>query len=128
MGLKFLKGLTEAYNKSKKQEDIFYYTTDNKKVYLGDIDLSVSAPKYVMITITSDSWTEDTGKYKVDIKSALINSNCVVNGYMDLDNQKKLVDGYTDSYDGGVYIYTSQKPSENIDISLCIQEAIQQEV
>lgn len=39
--IKFLKGLSSAYNKiTSKNKEVFYHTTDDNNVYLGDIKLS----------------------------------------------------------------------------------------
>ena len=68
-------------------------------------------------------WIEEAtkGGYHYTIQDSGVTENHRVNIYMDLVNQEKLTDGYTDTTDGFIHIYTSEKPSDNVTINLEIQ-------
>lgn len=74
-------------------------------------------------TLTLDNWVlnNDTNLYEYDIIDSDIFINTHVNGHLDLTNQLKLNDACIISYNGGFKIITSEKPIEDIDITITHQ-------
>lgn len=74
-------------------------------------------------TLTIDNWllNSETNLYEYDIIDSVITSKTLVNVNLDLDNQIKLNDGMVNSYDGGFKIATSEKPIQDIDITVTYQ-------
>ena len=70
-----------------------------------------------------ENWVlnEESSLYEYDITDDRITSNTLVNGNLDIINQVKLNNACIDSYDGGFKIYTTEKPAENIDITITYQ-------
>lgn len=81
-------------------------------------------PIYKSITLVTSDWSLVSGKYRYNIIDSNIDSNTLVTGYLDIDNQSKMFDGYIDSYDGGYYIYTSVMPSSSITMKVIIQKGV----
>lgn len=54
MNVKFLKGLAAQYAAATKDAYTFYYTTDDNKVYLGEIELSTPAGVAAAIALVND--------------------------------------------------------------------------
>ena len=79
--------------------------------------------KYLSTVVAVGAWEASEIYYRAAIANENINSNSVVSISMDLANQEKMTDGYTESYEGGVYIYTSEKPTEEITLNLIITPA-----
>lgn len=70
-------------------------------------------------TLVVDNWSKNasTGFYEYDIIDENITAETVVDGKCNIENQYKLNDSYTSSYDGGFKVITTEKPNENIDIT-----------
>lgn len=73
--------------------------------------------------LTIDNWllNNETNLYEYDIIDSDITSNTLVNGNLDLNNQVKFNDAMINSYDGGFKILTTEKPIEDIDITITYQ-------
>lgn len=73
--------------------------------------------------LTIDNWllNNETNLYEYDIIDSGITSNTLVNGNLDLTNQVKFNDAMINSYDGGFKILTTEKPIEDIDITITYQ-------
>lgn len=74
-------------------------------------------------TLTIDNWllNNETNLYEYDIIDSGITSKTLVNGNLDLSNQVKLNDAMINSYDGGFKILTTEKPIEDIEITITYQ-------
>lgn len=74
-------------------------------------------------TLTIDNWllNSETNLYEYDIIDSGITSKTLVNGNLDLSNQVKLNDAMINSYDGGFKILTTEKPIEDIEITITYQ-------
>ncbi len=59
--VKFLRGTAAEYEASTKDNDVFYYTTDNKKLYLGANEVTGSS-------VTVDNELSDTSENPVQNK------------------------------------------------------------
>ena len=53
--VKFQRGLQEVYNRASKLDNVFYYTTDTKNLYLGEIKLSNGADLSAAIERIADN-------------------------------------------------------------------------
>ena len=73
--------------------------------------------------LTIDNWllNNETNLYEYDIIDSDITSTTLVNGNLDISNQVKLNDAMINSYDGGFKILTTEKPIEDIDITITYQ-------
>lgn len=69
-------------------------------------------------TLLATKWTknDDTGYYEYDIIKSDITAETIVDGILDIENQSKLNSSYTDSYDGGFKVLTTELPNEDINI------------
>ena len=102
-----------------------------KEVLDGDVATKLankiidSSLKSFETTLLAENWVlnETTNLYEYNVAREDITENVSVDGVMDLVNQERLGNGYTKSYDGGFKIYTSDLPSENIDITFKYQLA-----
>lgn len=74
-------------------------------------------------SLTIDNWVlnSETNLYEYDIIDSDITSSTLVNGNLDIDNQVKFNDAMINSYDGGFKILTTEKPIEDIDITITYQ-------
>ena len=74
-------------------------------------------------SLTIDNWllNSETNLYEYDIIDSDITSSTLVNGNLDIDNQVKFNDAMINSYDGGFKILTTEKPIEDIDITITYQ-------
>ena len=91
---------------------------------LNLINTKADIPTYQTITLFVTSWTlnEMTGYYEYEMVDNTITANCLVQGNMDLVNQRKMIDGYIDSYNGGYKVITSKLPTEDILMNVSIQK------
>lgn len=70
-------------------------------------------------TLLATNWTKnsDTGYYEYDIINSDITAETIVDGILDIENQCKLNSSYTNSYDGGFKVITTEAPNEDIEIT-----------
>jgi len=85
--------------------------------------------KYKTITLELANWSQNqqTQNYEYDIEDETITANTLIEGYMDLENQAKMIDGYIESYEGGYKIITSQEPLEAVIMNIAIQKVMVEE-
>jgi len=78
------------------------------------------------ITLLASNWieNEETGYFEYDIINSNITENTLVNGYPDLENQKKITDGYIQAYNGGFKVITSVQPEEDIVMDITIENTV----
>lgn len=69
--------------------------------------------------LLSSNWIKNdvTGFYEYDINDSNINSDVMVDGILDIENQCKLNFSYTNSYNGGFKVITTELPNEDINIT-----------
>lgn len=79
-------------------------------------------PTSSTITLLAANWAlnSTTNLYEYTVVDANITTNHRVDGNMDLENQEKIKDGYTETFNGSYKIYTSEAPSENITMDVII--------
>lgn len=72
-----------------------------------------------------NNWVQnkETGYYEYTIYNSLITANHLVEGRMDLINQDKMANNYTESFDGGYKIITEDLPEEDVTVNIFIQKA-----
>ncbi len=94
----------------------------NDNVTFEDLGLDdIYKPKYVKnYTLEVQKWTtnDDSGGFQYSIQAQGITENHRVNIYMDLINQEKLSNGYTETQQDNITIYTNEKPIENVIVNL----------
>lgn len=110
---------SEWFNKIKNQLDSDAAGKLANQIY----EIVKNGLKSYEITLTLDNWllNSDTNLYEYDIIDSDITSNTLVNGNLDLANQVKLNDASINSYDGGFKISTTEKPLEDIEITITYQ-------
>lgn len=105
-------------------------TVDSSIVYVTkrqlDEALSTKAdtPVYYTLTLASTGWVQNTTtqKYEYTVEDSTITEDHCVNCYPDIENQGKMTDAETDSYNGGFKIITSELPTENVVTNVTIQK------
>ncbi len=109
----------EWFNKIKNQLDEDAAGRLSNQIY----EIVKNGLKSYVTTLTLANWTvnSSTNLYEYDIIDSGITSNTLVNGILDLENQVKLNDAIINSYDGGFKILTSEKPFEDIEITITYQ-------
>lgn len=116
--VKFLRGTAAEYESSIKDNDTFYYTTDTKKLYLGNKEITSSS-------VTIDDTISDTSKNPVQNKAvfAALNQKADktvattdTNGLMSAEDKAKL-DGISDSGGGGEEIKTLTSENGFLDLT-----------
>jgi len=110
---------SEWFNKIKNQLDSDAAGKLANQIY----EIVKNGLKSYETTLTLDNWllNSDTNLYEYDIIDSDITSNTLVNGNLDLANQVKLNDASINSYDGGFKISTTEKPLEDIEITITYQ-------
>lgn len=110
---------SEWFNKIKNQLDSDAAGKLANQIY----EIVKNGLKSYETTLTLDNWVlnSDTNLYEYDIIDSDITSNTLVNGNLDLANQVKLNDASINSYDGGFKISTTEKPLEDIEITITYQ-------
>ena len=80
----------------------------------GDVVTSKS------LTLLSSGWTlnSNTNLYEYTVSDNTVTANHIVNGYMDLENQAKMVDGYIETAAGSYTFITSTAPTQNITLDV----------
>ena len=75
------------------------------------------------ITLLTTGWVQNssTGYYEYTVTDIDVTTNHLINGYMDLENQARLTDGYILSADGSYKIITSTLPTEAITMQITKQ-------
>lgn len=75
------------------------------------------------ITLLTTGWVENssTGYYEYTVTDTDVTANYLINGYMDLENQNKMEDGYIQSANGSYKIITSTLPEEAITMQITKQ-------
>lgn len=105
-----------------------YATKDDMNQFKKQIEMQQLeyTPRYETIILNVNNWVqnETTQNYEYSITDNKITANHLVEGYPDLENQKRLSNGYTESFDGGYKIITSELPTENITMNISIQKVI----
>lgn len=107
------------FNKIKNQLDTDAAGKLSNNIY----EIVNNSLKSYTMTLTLNNWilNDETNYYEYDIIDSDITSNTLVNGNLDLDNQVKLNNAYIESYNGGFKIITSEKPIEDINITITHQ-------
>lgn len=85
---------------------------------LEELGISINSKlKYFTIILNLDDWTlnEETNLYEYDIENTNINSNTLVLVKGNSVNADKFIRGETLSYNGGVKLMISKKPSSNVN-------------
>ncbi len=69
--------------------------------------------------LLATKWTknDDTGFYEYDIIDKDITADTIVDGILDIENQYKLNSSYTNSYEGGFKVITTELPNEDITMT-----------
>ncbi len=118
---------SEYYLLTQKQGEVAKEGTFVKASIMNNIEDGIYNNQLFSFetTLLVENWVlnETTNLYEYNVTREDITENVSVDGVMDLVNQEKLGNGYTKSYDGGFKIYTSDLPSENIDITFKYQLA-----
>lgn len=75
------------------------------------------------ITLLTTGWIQNatTGNYEYTVTDTDVTANYLINGYMDLENQNKMEDGYIQSANGSYKIITSTLPEEAITMQITKQ-------
>lgn len=75
------------------------------------------------ITLLTTGWEQNvtTGNYEYTVTDTDVTANYLINGYMDLENQNKMEDGYIQSANGSYKIITSTLPEEAITMQITKQ-------
>lgn len=75
------------------------------------------------ITLLTTGWVQNatTGNYEYTVTDTDVTANYLINGYMDLENQNKMEDGYIQSANGSYKIITSTLPTESITMQITKQ-------
>lgn len=75
------------------------------------------------ITLLTTGWVQNvtTGNYEYTVTDTGVTANYLINGYMDLENQNKMEDGYIQSANGSYKIITSTLPEEAITMQITKQ-------
>lgn len=113
-------------NVQNKPETFTPSTHTHKQSDVEGLDTLIDNSKPIYIpnyTLQLTGWVSEDEKFKYVINSEKITSNCIVNLYLDLENQEKLSGGYTDSAEGLVNIYAKEKPEGNVVVNIEIQKA-----
>jgi len=76
------------------------------------------------ITLQASNWVlnEETERYEYTIEDSGITENHQVKGYGDFET--KLTDGYTETYNGGYKIITTQLPEEEVSLDITIEKTV----
>lgn len=94
---------------------------ENTVSVLGSAVNNLKSKRYTL-TLAMSNWTlnSTTNLYEYIITDTTVTTNHCVTIYMDISNQKKLKDGYTESFSGSYKIYTSTAPIEDIVATVVI--------
>lgn len=86
-------------------------------------EVNALKPKSKTLKLSVSNWVlnSNTQLYEYTVTDSTVSSSHIINCYMDLDNQVKLTDGYTETYNGSYKIITSKQPIENITITVTKQ-------
>lgn len=113
---------------SETEFNVWFNTIKNKlnEDVAGSLQTQIDelSVKCRVKTLNLANWVknETTGNYEYSIVDPEVTANHLIEGYMDLENQAKMVDGYIESYDGGYKIMTSELPTEAITMNMSIQK------
>ena len=113
----FLRGTSTEYATSTKDNDTFYYTTDDEKLYLGNKEITGIEIDDTSTTATDKTWSakhiEDTKANKDDVPEVWSGTKNEWNAL----NKTTISDGaiinITDDYDGNVPIPTKTSELTN---------------
>ncbi len=86
--------------------------------------ITTNTPIYYTLTLASTNWTlnETTQKYEYTVTDNAVTEDHCVNCYLDIDNQAKLSNAETDSYNGGFKVITSELPTEDVVTNVVMQK------
>lgn len=78
--------------------------------------------KRISLTLISSNWifNQSTNLYEYTITDNTVTANHFITICMDINNQKKLKDGYVESFSGSYKIYTSKVPTDDISVTVVI--------
>lgn len=81
---------------------------------------------YKELIFLSTDWELDstTGLYIYEVEDEDVAAGVLIAGYLDLDNQNRLSNGFIKSYEGGYTVYTTNQPTENITMSISMQKIV----
>ncbi len=112
--------------------DLKIYCDTAKEVLDGDVVMNLinlisnKADPIISKTITlqASNWVlnKETEKYEYTIEDSGITENHQVKGYGDFET--KLVDGYTETYNGSFKIITTQLPEEEVSLDITIEKTV----
>lgn len=90
------------------------------------INTKAEPPRSKRITLLSSDWVEngETGYFEYVIPDENITKNHLINGYPDLKNQERIVNGYIQSYNGGYKFITGEVPEEDIVMDITIEKTV----
>lgn len=78
------------------------------------------------VTLSSSGWTSYKGKYRYTYNNSNINSDCVVDVNIrieDFEKSTKILP-MNNSFNGGVYLYAKEKPTNNIICDIKITKEV----
>ncbi len=70
------------------------------------------------LSLTSGNWKKDGDSYSQTFYRWFVDENTLVEGNLDINNQKKLEVSHTESFNYGFKIVSIAKPTENINITM----------
>ena len=115
-----LEGEVSSANLQLKYTELEEKPKINGAELTGNLVLDdVYKPQYVKdYTLQTGTWVDGEGSASYTITAPGITTAHRVNVYMDLANQEKISDGYTDTAEGQIKIYTSTKPTDTVVVNL----------
>ena len=84
--------------------------------------ITANTPVYDTLTLLSTNWVQNGDKYEYTVEDSSITEDHCVNCYPDIDNQAKISNAETDSYNGGFKVITLELPTEDITTTVVVQK------
>lgn len=97
-----------------------YATLQDFETFKSNITGYAPTAKEVKLLTTDWNYNNTTKYYEYIINDTTITRHDIATGAMDIENQKKLIDGYINTYDDYLVIYTTTLPTSNIDITITV--------
>lgn len=89
---------------------------------LNLINTKADIPIYDTLTLLTTNWVQSGDKYEYTVVDESITEDHCVNCYPNIENQGKMTDAETDSYNGGFKVITSELPTEDVVTTVTIQK------
>lgn len=112
--------------------DLQQYCDSVKEVLDGDVAINLlnrintkaDTPVYDTLTLLTTGWVQNTTtqKYEYNVVDSTVTKDHLVCCYPDIDNQAKMTDAETDSYNGGFKVITSELPTEDVVTNVVVQK------